>query len=164
MSLISPRGTGLPDASLPILASPLPPATAAKVMLVVILIAASLYYVSPTRLTRVLSVAMNKLDKVFAEVSAAGLLGLLSPEDMQTVVSTHPPKQDPRTWPPPPPSSSSQQLPPQQAQAQPQPQTKQSWPPAPPYPRPTVALSGSLTLAMGPPSSSGSGGGNENVN
>ncbi|KAJ7759063.1 hypothetical protein B0H16DRAFT_1456964 [Mycena metata] len=85
-------GAGLPDGSLPILASPLPPATAAKVMLVVIgllLIAASLYYVSPTRLTRVLSDAMKKLDKVFVEVSVAGLLGLLSPEDTQTVISTY---------------------------------------------------------------------------
>ncbi|KAJ7716112.1 hypothetical protein B0H16DRAFT_1741446 [Mycena metata] len=92
MSLISTRSAGLPDGSLPILASPLPPATAAKVMLVVIgllLIATSLYYVSPTRLTRILSDAMNKLDKVFVEVSTAGLLGLLSPEDMQIVVSTY---------------------------------------------------------------------------
>ncbi|KAJ7759107.1 hypothetical protein B0H16DRAFT_629862 [Mycena metata] len=92
MSLISPRGIGLPDASLPIIASPLPPAIAAKVMVVIIgllLIAASLYYVSPTRLTRVLSDAMNNLDEVFVEVSVAGLLGLLSSDDVQTVVSTY---------------------------------------------------------------------------
>ncbi|KAJ7701361.1 hypothetical protein B0H16DRAFT_1705376 [Mycena metata] len=92
MSLILNRGTGLPDASLPILASPLPPATAAKVMVVIIgllLIAASLYYLSPMRLTRVLSDAMQKLDKVFVEVSTAGLLGLLPPEDTQIVVSTY---------------------------------------------------------------------------
>ncbi|KAJ7759087.1 hypothetical protein B0H16DRAFT_1534297 [Mycena metata] len=92
MSLISNRGTGLPDASLPILASSLPPATAAKVMVVIIgllLIAASLYYVSPTRLTRVLSDTMQKLDKVFVEVSTAGLLGLLPPEDTHIVVSTY---------------------------------------------------------------------------
>ncbi|KAJ7037390.1 hypothetical protein C8F04DRAFT_1092284 [Mycena alexandri] len=82
---------GLPNGSLSILASPLSPATAAKLMVVIIgllLIAPSLYYASPTRLTRVLSDAMSSLDKVFVEVSAAGLLGLLSPEDMQTVVST----------------------------------------------------------------------------
>ncbi|KAJ7759093.1 hypothetical protein B0H16DRAFT_1534319, partial [Mycena metata] len=82
----------LPDGSLSILASPLPPATAAKIMLVVIglfLIVAFLYYTSPTRLTRVLSDAMSNLDKVFGEVSTAGLLGLLTPEDVQTVVSTY---------------------------------------------------------------------------
>ncbi|KAJ7759081.1 hypothetical protein B0H16DRAFT_1534264 [Mycena metata] len=90
MSLILNRG--LPDASLPILASPLPPATAAKLMVVIIsllLIAASLYHVSPTRLRRVLSDAMQKLDQVFVEVSTAGLLGLLPPEDTQIVVSTY---------------------------------------------------------------------------
>ncbi|KAJ7759072.1 hypothetical protein B0H16DRAFT_1534241 [Mycena metata] len=82
----------LPDGSLSILASPLPPATAAKIMLVVIgllLIVAFLYYTSPTRLTCVLSDAMSNLDKVFGEVSTAGLLGLLTPEDVQTVVSTY---------------------------------------------------------------------------
>ncbi|KAJ7759090.1 hypothetical protein B0H16DRAFT_1534306 [Mycena metata] len=82
----------LPDGSLSILASPLPSATAAKIMLVVIgllLIVAFLYYTSPTRLTHVLSDAMSNLDKVFGEVSTAGLLGLLTLEDVQTVVSTY---------------------------------------------------------------------------
>ncbi|KAJ7759116.1 hypothetical protein B0H16DRAFT_1689078 [Mycena metata] len=82
----------LPDASLSILASPFSPATAAKIILAIIslvLIVASLYYVSPTRLTRILSDAMNNLDKIFVEVSVAGLLGLLSPDDVQTVVSTY---------------------------------------------------------------------------
>ncbi|KAJ7716124.1 hypothetical protein B0H16DRAFT_1614458 [Mycena metata] len=82
----------LPDGSLSILASPLPPVTAAKIMLVVVgllLIVAFLYYISPTRLTCILSDAMRKLDKVFGEVSNAGLLGLLTPEDIQTVVSTY---------------------------------------------------------------------------
>ncbi|KAJ7759102.1 hypothetical protein B0H16DRAFT_1534349 [Mycena metata] len=61
-------------------------------MLVVIgllLVVALLYYTSPTRLTGVLSDAMSNLDKVFGEVSTAGLLGLLTPEDVQTVVSTY---------------------------------------------------------------------------
>ncbi|KAJ7759098.1 hypothetical protein B0H16DRAFT_1720518 [Mycena metata] len=82
----------LPDGSLSILASPLPPATAAKIILVAIgllLIVTLLYYASPTRLTRVLSDAMSNLHKVFREVSSAGLLGLLTPEDIQTVVSTY---------------------------------------------------------------------------
>ncbi|KAJ7759111.1 hypothetical protein B0H16DRAFT_1534397, partial [Mycena metata] len=82
----------LPDGSLSILASPLPSTTAAKIMLVVIgllLVVALLYYTSPTRLTGVLSDAMSNLDKVFGEVSTAGLLGLLTPEDIQTVVSTY---------------------------------------------------------------------------
>ncbi|KAJ7759115.1 hypothetical protein B0H16DRAFT_1885045 [Mycena metata] len=83
---------GLPDASLPILASPLSPATAANVTLCIIglvLVVATLYYASPTRLTRVLSDAMSNLDNAFVVVSTAGLLGLLSPADMQTVVSTY---------------------------------------------------------------------------
>ncbi|KAJ7716121.1 hypothetical protein B0H16DRAFT_1476924 [Mycena metata] len=82
----------LPDGSLSILASPLPPVTAAKIMLVIfglLLIVALLHYASPTRLTRVLSDAMSDLDKVFIEVTTAGLLGLLSAEDMQTVVWTY---------------------------------------------------------------------------
>ncbi|KAJ7759122.1 hypothetical protein B0H16DRAFT_1720538 [Mycena metata] len=82
----------LPDGSLSILASPLPPATAAKIMLAIfglLLIVASLHYASPTRLTRVLSDAMSDLDKAFIEVTTAGLLGLLSAEDMQAVVSTY---------------------------------------------------------------------------
>ncbi|KAJ7759061.1 hypothetical protein B0H16DRAFT_1885020 [Mycena metata] len=82
----------LPDGSLSILASPLPPATAAKIMLAIfglLLIVASLHYASPTRLTRVLSDAMSDLDKVFIEVTTAGLLGLLSAEDMQAVVWTY---------------------------------------------------------------------------
>ncbi|KAJ7759076.1 hypothetical protein B0H16DRAFT_1819477 [Mycena metata] len=72
----------LPDASLSALASPLSPATAANVTLSIIglvLVVATLYYASPTRLTRVLS---------DATVSTVGLRGLLSPEDMQILVST----------------------------------------------------------------------------
>ncbi|KAJ7759043.1 hypothetical protein B0H16DRAFT_1534143, partial [Mycena metata] len=61
----------LPDGSLSILASPLPPVTAAKIMLVVV------------------GLLSFNLDKVFGEVSNAGLLGLLTPEDVQTVVSTY---------------------------------------------------------------------------
>ncbi|KAJ7759055.1 hypothetical protein B0H16DRAFT_1819457 [Mycena metata] len=87
-----PQHACLPDGSLSILASPLPSATAAKIMLVVIgvlLIVAFLYYASPMRLTRVISDAMSDLDKVFIAVTTAGLLGLLSAEDMQAVVWTY---------------------------------------------------------------------------
>ncbi|KAJ7716113.1 hypothetical protein B0H16DRAFT_1741447 [Mycena metata] len=87
-----PQCAGLPEASLPILASPLSPATAGKVMVVIVgllLIAGAIHYTSPDRLTRALSDAMSNLDKVFVEVSVAGLIGLLSPEEMQTVVSTY---------------------------------------------------------------------------
>ncbi|KAJ7043792.1 hypothetical protein C8F04DRAFT_1251175 [Mycena alexandri] len=81
----------LPDASLPILASLLSPATAAKAMLAifgVIIIVASLHYASPTRLARVLSDAMNGLEKLYLEMAMAGLLGLLPSDDIHTVVST----------------------------------------------------------------------------
>ncbi|KAJ7759117.1 hypothetical protein B0H16DRAFT_629984 [Mycena metata] len=82
----------LPDASLSILASPFSSATAAKIVRAIfglLLIVAFLYYASPTRLTPALSDAMNKLDNAYGAVSAAGLLGLLPPEDIQTVVSTY---------------------------------------------------------------------------
>ncbi|KAJ7043789.1 hypothetical protein C8F04DRAFT_1175539 [Mycena alexandri] len=79
---------GIPDGSLPILTSLLSPATVAKVTLYIIglvLIIASLYYVSPTRLTRVLSDAMSNLDKLSADILSAGLLGLMTPDKVAAV-------------------------------------------------------------------------------
>ncbi|KAJ7759071.1 hypothetical protein B0H16DRAFT_1534237 [Mycena metata] len=76
---------GIPDGSLPILVSPFSQVTAAKVMIGIfglLFIAASLYHISPARLTRVLSHAMNSLDKVSANIVSAGLLGLMTPDDV----------------------------------------------------------------------------------
>ncbi|KAJ7716119.1 hypothetical protein B0H16DRAFT_1614448 [Mycena metata] len=75
----------LPDTSLPILASPLSPAPAAKVMICVMglgLVIASLYYASPTRLMRVLSDTMRNLEKVYTDLVCMQLMGLLTADDV----------------------------------------------------------------------------------
>ncbi|KAJ7043787.1 hypothetical protein C8F04DRAFT_1073328 [Mycena alexandri] len=76
---------GIPDGSLSILASPLSPTTAAKVMLSIfglLLIVTSLHYISPARLTRVLSDAMSTLEKVYADLVCTQLMGLLTADDV----------------------------------------------------------------------------------
>ncbi|KAJ7028654.1 hypothetical protein C8F04DRAFT_1118799, partial [Mycena alexandri] len=53
-----------------------------------LLILTFLHYVSPARLTRVLSDAMSSVEKLYLDMAMAGLLGLLPPDDIHTVVST----------------------------------------------------------------------------
>ncbi|KAJ7759047.1 hypothetical protein B0H16DRAFT_1534164, partial [Mycena metata] len=70
---------------LPILASPLSPATAAKVMICVMglgLVIPSLYYASPTRLMCVLSDVMRNLEKVYTDLVCMQLMGLLTADDV----------------------------------------------------------------------------------
>ncbi|KAJ7180824.1 hypothetical protein C8R46DRAFT_1070697 [Mycena filopes] len=80
---------GLPDGALTILAAPLTPATAAKIMLAIIglvLFVVALRYGSPAYQTGILSAAMTSLETVFGEIAFAGFPGL-APHDVQTLVS-----------------------------------------------------------------------------
>ncbi|KAJ7759089.1 hypothetical protein B0H16DRAFT_1456984 [Mycena metata] len=77
---------GIPNAHLPILASPFSPTTTAKVVLAGIglpLIGTSLHYASPAHLTCVLSGAINNLEKVYADMICAGLPRLLTAEEVE---------------------------------------------------------------------------------
>ncbi|KAJ7180813.1 hypothetical protein C8R46DRAFT_1211117 [Mycena filopes] len=81
---------GLPDTSLPILAAPLSPAIAAKFLLTIIglaLIAVSVRYASPARLTVILSGAMDGLEKVFGDLASTGFLRV-PPQDIPTILSS----------------------------------------------------------------------------
>ncbi|KAJ7043779.1 hypothetical protein C8F04DRAFT_1229252 [Mycena alexandri] len=84
----------LPDASLPILASPFSPATTAKVilcgMISLPLIGTSLYYASPARLTLVLSDAMSNLEKVYADMVCSRILRLLPCNEVEHLGSRQP--------------------------------------------------------------------------
>ncbi|KAJ7180825.1 hypothetical protein C8R46DRAFT_1319142 [Mycena filopes] len=82
--------------TLPILCtSPLSPSAAAKVTLgafAVVCVGASLHYASPAYLKRVLSSAMDHLEKVYMEMASTGFTGL-SADDIQTIVSACVPSQ-----------------------------------------------------------------------
>ncbi|KAJ7759092.1 hypothetical protein B0H16DRAFT_1720514 [Mycena metata] len=80
----------LPDGSLPIIASLFSPAT--KVVLVGIiglpLVGTSLHYASPAYLTRVLSDAMNNLEKTYTDMICAELPRLLTAEEVEHLSSS----------------------------------------------------------------------------
>ncbi|KAJ7701365.1 hypothetical protein B0H16DRAFT_1641051 [Mycena metata] len=83
---------GIPDAAITTLASSIPPTMAANATLVIIgliLVAASLQYTSPTRLTRILSTAMNSLENVYTDAVYSGLLSVLPADEVDIVVSTY---------------------------------------------------------------------------
>ncbi|KAJ7180819.1 hypothetical protein C8R46DRAFT_1211123 [Mycena filopes] len=79
----------LPDTPISILAGPLPPLTAVKILLAIIgliLIVVSVRRASPARLTGILSEAMDRLTKVYEDVAATGFLGI-PPQDVLDIVS-----------------------------------------------------------------------------